>query len=49
MLRHNMSGIECQMKSLTDEELTRIRLQIIVKMLEIDPELKRILKLRLNK
>jgi len=37
------------MKSLTDEELTRIRLQIIVKMLEIDPELKRILKLRLNK
>ena len=38
-----------QMKSLTDEELTRIRLQLIVKMLEIDPELKRILKLRLNK
>ena len=44
-----MPRLASQMKSLTDEELTRIRLQLILKMVEIDPKLKRLLKLYLNK
>jgi len=39
-----MPRLTSKLKNLTDEELTRIRLQLILKMLEIDPKLKRILK-----
>lgn len=46
--RDKMPRLTSQLKSLTEEELTRIRLQIILKMLEIDPKLKRILKLYLH-
>jgi hypothetical protein len=39
-----MPSLTSKLKNLTDEELTRIRLQLILKMLETDPKLKRILK-----
>lgn len=42
-----MPSLTSQLKSLTDEELTRIRLQLILKMVEIDPKLKRLLELYL--
>jgi hypothetical protein len=38
-----------QLKKPTDEELTRIRLQLILKMLEVDPKHKRLLKNYVNK
>jgi hypothetical protein len=43
-----MPSLTSQLKRLTDEDLTRIRLQLIIKMLESDPKLKRILKLYLR-
>jgi hypothetical protein len=42
-----MPSLASKLKNLTDEELTHVRLQLIIKMLETDPKLKRILKLYL--
>lgn len=44
-----MMGLTSQLKKLKDEELTRIRLELILKILEVDPKLKLILKNYLNK